>query len=111
MLRLGGLLFLVAGLLVGGCSIDRVEWESSGFPTEEVRRALEEEHGIDKPSVACIQREVQGAEYACRAYAADGAEFHCHVRTNTPRGRIYELHCEAHDGHADDPVEDEPEER
>jgi hypothetical protein len=102
MLRLGGLLFVVAGLLAGGCSIDRVEWESDGFPTVEVRRALEEEHGAESPTVECIQREVQGAEYACRAHAG-GAEFHCHVTTNTPRKRVYELNCEArHDDGATD---------
>ena len=61
MLRLAGLLVIVvAGLVASGCSVDRVEWESSGFPVEEVRQALEEEHGAEGATVQCIQREVQG---------------------------------------------------
>jgi hypothetical protein len=92
-LRSAAFLFLLTGLLTAGCSIDRVEWESSGFPVEEVQHALEEEHHAQDPSVECIQREAQGAEWECRAHTAD-AEFHCHLTANWPRERIYELHCE-----------------
>ena len=94
MLRRGGLLVLLTAF-VAGCSIDRVEWESSGFPVEEVRHTLEEEYGAQDPVVECIQREVQGGEYECRAHDASG-EYHCHATTNTPRRRVDELECEAH---------------
>ena len=72
MLRRWGLLTALTALLAAGCSIDRVEWESSGFPVEEVAHALEEEHGVSDPSVECIQREVQGADWECRAARAGG---------------------------------------
>jgi hypothetical protein len=94
MLRRWGLLAALTSLLAAGCSIDRVEWESSGFPVEQVRHALEEEYGMDEPSVECIQREVQGGEWECRADNPAGEEFHCHATTNTPRRRVYELECE-----------------
>jgi len=94
MVRLGGLLTVFTALLAAGCSIDRVEWESSGFPVEEVTHVLEEEYGASEPTVQCIQREVQGAEWECRAETTQG-EYHCHAATNTPRKRIYEVHCEA----------------
>ena len=70
MLRRGGLLVLLTAF-VAGCAIDRVEWESSGFPVEEVAHALEEEYGVSEPTVQCIQREVQGGEYECRAESPD----------------------------------------
>ena len=95
MLRLGSLLVVIGALVAGGCAIDRVEWESSGFPVEEVRHALEDEYDAHDPVVECIQREVQGGEYECRAHDATG-EYHCHTTTNTPRRRVYELECEAH---------------
>jgi hypothetical protein len=94
MLRRWGLLAVLTSLLAAGCSIDRVEWESSGFPVEEVAHALEEEHGVSEPSVECIQREVQGADWECRASSPEG-EYHCHAVTNQPRERVYEIHCEA----------------
>jgi len=94
MLRRWGLLATLTALLAAGCSIDRVEWESSGFPVEAVAEVLEEEHGVSEPSVECIQREVQGADWECRAETSDG-EYHCHVKANTPRELVYEAHCEA----------------
>jgi hypothetical protein len=97
-LRALAFLFVVTGLVTAGCSIDRVEWESSGFPVEEVQHALEEEHHAEDATVECIQREVQGAEWECRADTTE-AEFHCHLTANWPRERIYELHCE--EGHAE----------
>ena len=103
MTRLAGLLLVVAALLAGGCSIDRVEWETAGFPVEDVAHALEEEHHAEDPAVECIQREVQGAEWECRAHAA-GAEYHCHVTAFEPKERIYEIHCES--GHEEGEAED-----
>ena len=76
-----GLLLALTALLAAGCSIDRVEWESSGFPVEEVAHVLEEEHGVSEPEVECIQREVQGADWECRAHSAEG-DYHCHAATN-----------------------------
>jgi hypothetical protein len=93
-LRRAGLLIALTTLLAG-CSIDRVEWESSGFPVEEIAHVLEEEHGATDPVVECIQREAQGGEWECRAHTADG-EFHCHATTNAARERVYEVHCESH---------------
>src|SRR5262245_53235099 len=111
MLRRGGLLVvLTTSLLASGCSIDRVEWETSGFPVEDVRRVLEEEHGAESPDVECIQREVQGADYECRGYAEGGAEYHCHVKANTPRKRIHELECEAEHEEGRTPAGSEPDE-
>jgi hypothetical protein len=92
MLRRGGLLFALTSLLAAGCSIDRIEWESSGFPVEEVRHTLEEEHGAENPFVECIKREVGGAVWECRAHAADAA-FECEVKVG-PREAIRELECQ-----------------
>ena len=94
MLRRWGLLATFTALLAAGCSVDRVEWESSGFPVEAIAHVLEEEHGVSEPSVECIQREVQGADWECRAHSAEG-EYHCHATANQPRERVYEVHCEA----------------
>ena len=105
--RLAGLLLVAAALLAGGCSIDRVEWETAGFPVEAVAHALEEEHHAEDPAVECIQREVQGAEWECRAHAAD-VEYHCHVTAFEPKQRIYEIHCEA--GHEEEGEGEEHEE-
>lgn len=102
MLRSGGLLLALTAVLAAGCSIDRVEWESAGFPVEEVAHAIEEEHHASDPVVECIQREVQGAEWECRAHT-DEAEFHCHVTANEPRKKVYEMHCET--GHEEDEAE------
>jgi hypothetical protein len=101
------LLVLVA-LAAAGCSIDRVEWETSGFPVEDVAHALEEEHHASDPAVECIQREVQGGEWECRAHSPE-AEYHCHVKANAPRERIYEIHCASgHDEEEEAEHEDEP---
>jgi hypothetical protein len=86
-----GLLVLAAAALAA-CSIDRVEWETSGFPVDEARHALEEEHHVAAPVVECIQREVQGAVWECRAHA-DGEEYECTVHVGI-RHEIHSLHCE-----------------
>ena len=52
---------MLASLLAAGCSIDRIEWESTGFVVEGVTRELEEEHHLEHPIVECIKREVGGA--------------------------------------------------
>jgi hypothetical protein len=89
--RSGLLVVLVAGL--AGCSIDRVEWESSGFPVEEVAGTLEQEHEAEHPEVECIKREVGGALWECRAHAGEQA-FECEVHVG-PREAIRKLHCAA----------------
>jgi hypothetical protein len=108
MLRRAGLLIALT-VVLAGCSIDRVEWESSGFPVEEVAHALEEEHGATDPVVECIQREAQGAEWECRAHTAD-AEYHCHAVTNAARERVYEIHCESHHAEGEEAGEEGHEE-
>jgi hypothetical protein len=89
--RNGLLLALTAGSLAG-CEVDRVEWESAGFPVEEVTRTLEEEHGAEHPAVRCIKREVGGAVWECRA-VAEAREFECEVKVG-PREAIRLLECE-----------------
>jgi hypothetical protein len=86
------LFLVVATALLTGCSIDRVEWESSGFPVEEATHALEEEHHAVDPAVECIQREAQGGVWECRAHAGD-EEFECMIHVG-PRKKIRSLHCE-----------------
>src|SRR5439155_6658437 len=66
-LRRSGLLLALTTLLAG-CSIDRVEWESTGFPVEEVTHALKEENHVAHPAVECIKREAGGAAWECRAH-------------------------------------------
>jgi hypothetical protein len=116
MLRGVGLVAVLTAFLTVGCSIDRVEWETSGFPVEEVRHALEEEHHAEDPAVECIQREVGGAVWECRAHAAE-AEFECEVKAG-PREVIHEIECEQeheeetaeHEGEApagEEPTEEE----
>jgi hypothetical protein len=99
-LRRSGLLVALATLLAG-CSIDRIEWESTGFPVEEVTHALKEEHHLAHPVVECIKREVGGAVWECRARARDG-EFECKVHVG-PREKIHAIHChEKHESEAPD---------
>jgi hypothetical protein len=85
-----GLLLLAAAGLLAGCGI---RWESSGFPVEEVTRALEEEHGAEQPAVECIRREVGGSLFECRAHAGE-REFECEVHVGI-RERIHSIDCEA----------------
>jgi len=92
MLRGRGLLLALATALLTGCAVDRIEWESSGFPVEEVTRTLEEEHHAVRPAVRCIKREVGGAVWECRA-AARQASYHCEVKVG-PREAIRSLVCE-----------------
>jgi hypothetical protein len=86
------LLSAVAALAVAGCSIDRVEWESTGPVVEEARHALEEEHGAVDPVVECIQREVAGAVWECRAHAG-ADEYECEAKVDIHH-EIYFLECE-----------------
>lgn len=84
-----------AGTAAAGCSVDRIEWESSGFPVEEVAHVLREEHHVDHPAVRCIKREVGGSLYECRAETADAA-FTCEVKVGI-RERIRTIACERED--------------
>jgi hypothetical protein len=98
-LRRGGLLLALTAFLAAGCSIDRVEWETAGFPVEEVTRALEEEHHVERPVVTCIQREAAGSLWECRAHEGT-AKFKCMVHVGI-RSAIRRLHCEQeHDDEA-----------
>src|SRR4051794_15338611 len=92
MLRTAGLLFVLAAALVAGCSIDGIEWESTGFVPEEVERRLVEEHHVDEPAVECIKREVGGAVWECRAQAGT-KHFEGEVKAG-PREVIHEVECE-----------------
>jgi hypothetical protein len=92
MVRRGGLLLALCAGLLGGCSIDRVEWESSGFPVEEVGAELEDRHGAEDPRVECIKREVGGSVWECRARSGE-AEYECEVKVG-PREAIRSLECE-----------------
>jgi hypothetical protein len=105
MLRRGGLLVVLTAFLTAGCSIDRIQWESSGFPVEEVRHALEEEHGAESPSVECIKREVGGSLFECRAHTAD-AEFDCEVKVGI-REVIHEIDCDRKDEGGHEPAAEE----
>jgi hypothetical protein len=90
--RATALLLIAAGTLAG-CSIDRIEWESTGFPVEEVTRDLEEKHHLRDPKVECIKREVGGAVWECRA-RTEHEEYECEVKVG-PREAIRSLLCEA----------------
>jgi hypothetical protein len=91
LLRNGLLVALAAGAL-SGCEVDRVEWESTGFPVEEVARTLEEEHGAHEPEVECIKREVGGAVWECRARA--DLDLALELALLGPREAIRSLECE-----------------
>ena len=54
---------------------------------------LEEEHDVSNPIVECIQREVQGADWECRAHTAEG-EYHCEVKTH-PHEKVIHEHASA----------------
>jgi hypothetical protein len=104
--RAGLLVALVAAL--AGCSVDRVEWESSGFPVEEVAETLEHEYQAEHPEVECIKREVAGALWECRAHAGERA-FECEVHVGV-REAIRKLHCAAEEheeGAKGDPAHEE----
>ena len=92
MLRYAGLLVALATVLATGCSIDGIEWESTGFVPEEVERRLVEEHHVEEPVVECIKREVGGAVWECRAHAGS-VHFECEVKAG-PREVIHEVECE-----------------
>ena len=95
MLRRGGLLVALTALVAGGCAIDRIEWEQTGFAVEAATRVLEEEHHAEDPFVECIKREVGGAVWECRAHTAHD-RFSCEVHAG-PREKIHELECERED--------------
>jgi hypothetical protein len=90
MVRHVGLLVALA-LCVAGCSIDRIEWESTGYAVEAAEHTLVEEHHVEEPTVECIQREVGGAVWECRAHAGE-AKFECEVKAG-PREVIHEVEC------------------
>jgi hypothetical protein len=90
----------VAGAAAAGCSIDRIEWESSGFPVEEVAQVLREEHHVPHPAVECIKREAGGSLWECRAHA-EGAEYKCEVKVGI-RERIKSIECERKEEEAPD---------
>ena len=92
MLRYAGLLLVLATGLVTGCSIDGIEWESTGYVPEEVERRLVEEHHVEDPVVECIKREVGGSVWECRAHAGT-THFECEVKAG-PREVIHEVACE-----------------
>ena len=92
MLRRAGLLLVLATGLVAGCSIDGIEWESTGYVPEEVERRLVEEHHVEEPAVECIKREVGGSLWECRAQAGS-AHFKCEVKVGV-REVIHEVDCE-----------------
>jgi hypothetical protein len=94
MFRRAVLLFVLTMFITAGCSIDRVEWETTGFVVDEVTHILEEEHHVSHPVVECIQREVQGAEWECRAHAGE-TEYHCHVKASAPHEEVQSVHCES----------------
>src|SRR3954454_1073303 len=106
MLRRSGLLVVLTAVFAAGCSIDRIEWESAGFPVEEVRHALEEEHGAASPSVECIKREVGGSLWECRAHAGE-TEFECEVKAGI-RETIHEIECEQKHEETDPTGEEAP---
>jgi hypothetical protein len=106
MLRLGGLLVVFASLLAAGCSIDRIEWESTGFVVEGVTRELEEEHHLQHPVVECIKREVGGAWWECRAHEGE-AEYRCKVEAGL-REVIHDIECEREESEHGEPAETEP---
>jgi hypothetical protein len=89
-LRRTGLLIVIAAA-VSGCSIDRIEWEPTGYAVEAATRTLEEEHGVEHPRVECIKREVGGAVWECRAEARH-SRYRCKVHVG-PREAIREVHC------------------
>jgi len=101
-LRRSGLLLALTTLLAG-CSIDRIEWESTGFPVEEVALALKEENHVAHPAVECIKREAGGAVWECRAHAGK-RKFECTVHVG-PREKIRKLHC--HEEHESEAPEEE----
>jgi hypothetical protein len=111
-LRRTGLLLILAAALLTGCSIDRVEWESTGEIVEHATHALEEEHHVEHPRVECIQREVLGALWECRAEAGD-EHYHCEIHEGV-RHRIKSIHCnreheQGEAGHEEEEAEPEEE--
>jgi hypothetical protein len=90
MLRLTGVLLVLATSLAG-CSIDRIEWEQTGYAVEAATETLEEEHGVEHPQVECIKREVGGAVWECRTTTAS-ARYTCKVHVG-PREAIRKVHC------------------
>jgi hypothetical protein len=102
-LRRGGLILALAAAVAGGCAIDRIEWESSGFAVDAAAHVLREEHHVRRPVVECIKREVGGAVWECRARAAE-ARFSCEVHAG-PHEKVHEVECEREDGEQSAPEE------
>ena len=108
MLVRSGLLALLAAALLTGCSIDGIEWESTGFPVEEVAHHLETELHVGDPMVECIKREVGGSLWECRA-TAERRRFTCEVKVGV-RERIRSLECEGEEEGAEHEAPEEGEE-
>src|SRR5262245_23079866 len=94
LLRAGALLVVATAL--SGCSIDRIEWEQTGYAVEAATRALEEEHGVEHPQVECIKREVGGAVWECRTTTPE-LNYTCKVHVG-PREAIRKVHCHGEHG-------------
>lgn len=77
--------------VVAGCSVDTVEWESTGYAVEAVEHHLAEEHSLEHPVVECIQREAQGALWECRAHEGE-ERFECEAHFGI-RERLRGLEC------------------
>ena len=91
-LRRGGLIVALAAAIAGGCAIDRIEWESTGFAVDAAAHVLREEHHVRRPVVECIKREVGGAVWECRAHSGE-TRFSCEVHAG-PREKVHEVECE-----------------
>jgi hypothetical protein len=95
-------LVMLAAVFLAACSVDTVEWESTGYAVEAVEHHLDEEHGLDHPAIECIQREAQGAFWECRAHAGE-EEFECEAHFGI-RERLKSVHCEPKE-HEEEPAE------
>ena len=101
--RAGLGLATLAVAFVAACSVDTVEWETTGYAVEAVEHYLHEEHGTDDAHVECIQREAQGALWECRVQA-EHEELECEAHFGI-RERVKSVHCEPKE-HEEEPAED-----
>ena len=83
---------MLTAFLTTGCSIDRVEWESTGYVVEAATQKLEADYGVDKPFVECIHYDSGAAFWKCRGHAGP-VGFKCKVVTG-PREVVHEIECE-----------------
>ena len=106
MRRAGFGLVTLAVAFLSACSVDTVEWETTGYAVEAVEHHLDEEHhGLEHPAIECIQRETQGALWECRVHAGD-EEFECEAHFGI-RERVKSVHCEPkeEEEHEEEPAE------